>query len=147
MANTNTAYTSKYTGEQIDTAVGAFLAGGYSVYATVNCKTDDWKSPKDKIVGPGKYFCQITIQNVLGSVYPHVFAVMNENTYYRVHGESLESGLVVVSPYVVFKAPVPNKVGNSIDVCLWSNVQITGTIVFIGSSNANSSATATIKNN
>lgn len=143
MADTNTAYTSKYTGKQIDTAVGAFLAGGYSVYATVNCTTDDWNSPNDGIVGPGKYFCQITIQNVLGSVYPHVFAVMNENTYYRVHGESLESGLVVVSPYVVFKNKTPTD--STIDVCLWSNVQINGTIVFIGSSNANSSATATIK--
>ena len=144
MANTNTAYTSKYTGEQIDTAVGAFLAGGYSVYATVNCTTNDWKSPASGIIGPGKYFCQITIEKVLGNVYPQVFAVMNEKTYCEGAGNSLEDGLVVVSPYVVFKAPGSNAVGNSIDVCLWSNVKITGTIVFTGSSNANSSATATI---
>ena len=143
MADTNNPYTSKYTGEQIDTAVGAFLAGGYSVYATVNCTTNDWKSPASGIVGPGKYFCQITIQNVLGNVYPHVFAVMNEKTYCEGAGDSLKDGLVVVSPYVVFKNKNPTD--STIDVCLWSNVKITGTIVFIGSSNANSSATATIK--
>ena len=144
MADTNNPYTSKYTGEQIDTAVGAFLAGGYSVYATVNCTTDDWRSPKGPgIVGPGKYFCQITIEKVLGSVYPQVFAVMNEKTYCEGAGDSLKDGLVVVSPYVVFKNKNPTD--STIDVCLWSNVKITGTIVFIGSSNANSSATATIK--
>ena len=145
MADTKTAYTSKHTGEQIDTAVGAFLAGGYSVYATVGCDADkDWHDPASGFVGPGKYFCQVTLEKVLGSVYPHVFAVMKEDTYYDIK-EGASGGLVVVSPYVVFKNKTPTD--STIDVCLWSNVKITGTIVFIGSSNANSSATATIKNN
>lgn len=143
MADTNTAYTSKYTGAQIDTAVAAFLAGGYSVYATVGCNESNWKAPASGFVGPGKYFCQVTLEKVLGSVYPHVFAVMEENTYYDIK-EGASGGLVVVSPYVVFKNKPPTD--STIDVCLWSNVKITGTIVFIGSSNVNNSATATINN-
>ena len=136
-------YTSKHTGAQIDTAVDAFLAGGYSVYATVDCKTSNWKSPTSGVTGPGKYYCQITLQNVLGSVYPQVFAVMSEKTYYASGMTELGDGLVVVSPYVVFSA---SSSASTINVCLWSNVQIEGTIIFIGSSNSNNNATATINN-
>lgn len=107
------AYTSQYTGSQIDTAVGAYLNGNTKTTVIVNVSATEtsWKINSLTSSFPAKYYTEITTSGsfYVGN-YPDIFIVDNngvkiipdvdysaKNGTFKVYSNAMVNGVVVIN--------------------------------------------------
>ena len=107
------AYTSQYTGSQIDTAVGAYLNGNTKTTVTVNVSATEtsWKTNSSTSSFPAKYYTEITTSgSFYVGIYPDIFIVDNngvkiipdvdysaKNGTFKVYSNAMVNGVVVIN--------------------------------------------------
>lgn len=107
------AYTSQYTGSQIDTAVGAYLNGNTKTTVTVNVSatTTSWKTNSSTSSFSAKYYTEIaTSGSFYVGNYPDIFIVDNngvkiipdvdysaKNGTFKVYSNTMVSGVIVIN--------------------------------------------------
>ena len=107
------AYTSQYTGSQIDTAVGAYLNGNTKTTVIVNVSATEtsWKINSLTSSFPAKYYTEITTSGsfYVGN-YPDIFIVDNngvkiipdvdysaKNGTFKVYSNAMVAGVIVIN--------------------------------------------------
>ena len=104
------AYTSQYTGSQIDTAVGAYLNGNTKTTVTVNVSatTQYWKTSTGS---SAKYYTEIaTSGSFYVGIYPDIFIVDSsgvkiipdvdysaKNGKFKVYSNTMVAGVIVIN--------------------------------------------------
>ena len=107
------AYTSRYTGLEIDTAVGAYLNGNTKTTVIVNVSATEtsWKTNSSTSSFPAKYYTEITTSgSFYVGIYPDIFIVDNsgvkiipdvdysaKNGTFKVYSNIMVSGIVVIN--------------------------------------------------
>lgn len=107
------AYTSRYTGSEIDTAIGAYLNGNTktTVIANVSATTTSWKTNSSTSFFPAKYYTEIVLSGSFNvGNYPDIFIVDNngvkfipdvdysaENGTFKVYSNAMVAGVIVIS--------------------------------------------------
>lgn len=107
------AYTSQYTGSQIDTAVGAYLNGNTKTTVIVNVSATEtsWKTNSSTSSFPAKYYTEIALSGSFDvGNYPDIFIVDNsgvkiipdvdysaKNGTFKVYSNIMVSGIVVIN--------------------------------------------------
>ena len=107
------AYTSQYTGSQIDTAVGAYLNGNTktTVIVTVSATETSWKTNSSTSSFPAKYYTEIALSGSFNvGNYPDIFIVDNsgvkiipdvdysaKNGTFKVYSNTMVAGGVVIN--------------------------------------------------
>ena len=107
------AYTSQYTGSQIDTAVGAYLNGNTKTTVIVNVSATEtsWKTNSSTGSFSAKYYTEIALSwsfNV--GNYPDIFIVDNsgvkiipdvdysaKNGTFKVYSNAMVAGVIVIN--------------------------------------------------
>ena len=104
------AYTSRYTGSQIDTAVGAYLNGNTktTVVARLPATTEYWKISNNPFV---KYYTEIALSGSFDvGNYPDIFILDNngekmipdvdysaKNGTFKVYSNAMVDGVIVIN--------------------------------------------------
>ena len=107
------AYTSQYTGSQIDTAVGAYLNGNTKTTVVVNVSATEtsWKTNSSASSFPAKYYTEITTSgSFYVGIYPDIFIVDNsgvkiipdvdysaKNGTFKVYSNAMVAGVIVIN--------------------------------------------------
>ena len=107
------AYTSQYTGSQIDTAVGAYLNGNTKTTVIVNVSATEtsWKTNSSTSSFPAKYYTEITTSgSFYVGIYPDIFIVDSsgvkiipdvdysaKNGTFKIYSNTMVSGIVVIN--------------------------------------------------
>ena len=107
------AYTSQYTGSQIDTAVGAYLNGNTKTTVIVNVSATEtsWKTNSSTSSFPAKYYTEITTSgSFYVGIYPDIFIVDSsgvkiipdvdysaKNGTFKVYSNTMVAGVIVIN--------------------------------------------------
>ena len=107
------AYTSQYTGSQIDTAVGAYLNGNTKTTVIVNVSATEtsWKTNSSASSFPAKYYADIALTGDYNvGNYPDIFIVDNsgvkiipdvdysaKNGTFKVYSNAMVAGVIVIN--------------------------------------------------
>lgn len=107
------AYTSQYTGEEIDTAVGAYLNGNTKTTVTVNVLATEtsWKTNPLASSFSAKYYTEIALSGSFDvGHYPDIFIVDNngvkiipdvdysaKNGTFKVYSNAMVAGVIVIN--------------------------------------------------
>ena len=107
------AYTSQYTGSQIDTAVGAYLNGNKKTTVVVNVSATEtsWKTNSSASSFPAKYYTEITTSgSFYVGIYPDIFIVDSsgvkiipdvdysaKNGTFKVYSNAMVAGVIVIN--------------------------------------------------
>lgn len=122
------AYTSQYTGQQIDQAVGTYLAGNIKSTSTFEVKATSayWKDSTSSTFN-GKYYISISTFGSLNvGAYPDIFIITED-------GEK-------IIPEINYK----NSQDGSFEI--YSNKMVAGTVVLLGTSQTKTQIVFTVKN-
>ena len=106
------AYTSRYTGWEIDTAIGAYLNGNTKTTVIVNVSaTTSWKTNSSTSSFPAKYYTEIALSGSFNvGNYPDIFIVDNngvkiipdvdysaKNGTFKVYSNTVVDGVIVIN--------------------------------------------------
>ena len=107
------AYTSQYTGSQIDTAVGAYLNGNTKTTVIVNVSATEtsWKINSLTSSFPAKYYTEIALSGSFDvGNYPDIFILDNngekmipdvdysaKNGTFKVYSNTVVDGVIVIN--------------------------------------------------
>ena len=107
------AYTSQYTGSQIDTAVGAYLNGNTKTTVIVNVSATEtsWKTNSSTGSFSAKYYTEIALSGSFNvGNYPDIFIVDNsgvkiipdvdysaKNGTFKVYSNAMVAGVIVIN--------------------------------------------------
>ena len=107
------AYTSQYTGSQIDTAAGAYLNGNTKTTVIVNVSATEtsWKTNLSTSSFPAKYYTKIALSGSFNvGNYPDIFIVDNsgvkiipdvdysaKNGTFKVYSNVMVAGVIVIN--------------------------------------------------
>ena len=107
------AYTSRYTGSEIDTAIGAYLNGNTktTVIVNVSATTTSWKTNSSTSSFPAKYQTEIALSGSFNvGNYPDIFILDNngekmipdvdysaKNGTFKVYSNTVVDGVIVIN--------------------------------------------------
>lgn len=106
------AYTGRYTGSEIDAAIGAYLNGNTKTTVTVNVlATSTYWKPNSSMSFSAKYYTEIALSGSFGvGNYPDIFIVDNsgvkiipdvdysaKNGTFKVYSNAMVGGVIVIN--------------------------------------------------